>query len=181
MLARRFTKIGEPKQKIRAMMRLRSRLGAICGLVALTFFQALSLHGGPAFTGLLRVSASSIARHAAGDDFDFGDIPSGSKPPKSAPAQAVTSRAGSSEDDDDNDYFDDDDDEEYQRDEPDMGSVAPFVSFALLALGSIGFIAFQVSAQNQAFSGSQNAPKIQKVQAAYSTYFADGEAPTPVS
>ena len=79
-------------------------------------------------------------------------------------------------DDDD----DDDDDDEVRREEPvDGGSVATIASFALLAVGVVAFVGFQVAQppapkgppmsvvvrQNAAFSGSKDAPQIQKVQA----------------
>mmetsp|Transcript_14424 Transcript_14424/g.32838 ORF Transcript_14424/g.32838 Transcript_14424/m.32838 type:complete len:174 (-) Transcript_14424:150-671(-) len=164
---------------------LRRLVCALCGslaLVAVWQSVACQHQQGVAFLVPSARSASSITMRAAGDDFDFGDVPTGSKPPKAPATQAVATKAGAREVDDDEDDDDyDDDEEEYQRNEPDFtGSVAPFLSFVALALGSIAFIVFQVSSQNAAFSGSKNAPKIQKVQAAYSTYFADGEKPTSV-
>ena len=60
----------------------------------------------------------------------------------------------------------------------DGGSVATIASFALLAVGVVAFVGFQVAQmlgegvkklpfarQNAAFSGSKDAPQIQKVQA----------------
>ncbi|CAL1151413.1 unnamed protein product [Cladocopium goreaui] len=98
------------------------------------------------------------------------------------------------DDDDDEDDYDD----ELRRDEPvDSGSVATIVSFALLAVTSLGqrpitWRAEQsegdrisglpgdipqdlVNQQNAAFSGSNDSPQIKKVQAVFDTYYAEGE------
>ncbi|CAK9112210.1 unnamed protein product [Durusdinium trenchii] len=116
--------------------------------------------------------SSLSALKAAGDDFDFGDTPPSRAAPASTPSKSKTMASRDYDDDDD----DEDDYDEMRRDEPvDSGSVATIVSFALLAVGVIAFLIFQVGQQNAAFSGSNDAPQIKKVQAVFDTYYAEGE------
>eukprot|EP00434_Breviolum_minutum_P029413 symbB.v1.2.026011.t1/scaffold2565.1/size76241/7 len=147
-----------------------ARRGNFGGILGFALLSCLWRFGALGFLSVSNARSSSVVLKAAGDDFDFGEMPSRTPAAPKTPSKTMSSRTY--EDDDDDDDYDD----EIRRDEPvDTGSMGAVISFGLIFLGVIGFLVFQVNQQNAAFSGGKDAPQIKKVQAVFDTYYAEGE------
>eukprot|EP00930_Biecheleria_cincta_P052144 TRINITY_DN37384_c0_g1_i1.p1 TRINITY_DN37384_c0_g1~~TRINITY_DN37384_c0_g1_i1.p1 ORF type:complete len:179 (-),score=41.23 TRINITY_DN37384_c0_g1_i1:47-544(-) len=105
-----------------------------------------------------------------GDDFDFGDVPA-SKAQQPVIAKGM---AGRKEEEYDEDAIEE---EIRQRNEElDAGSVGAVGTLAAVLVLGAGFLGFQAYQQSQALSGGTS--RVQKVQAAYDTFFDESESKT---